>query len=64
MGHHGGSCPDQQGRAMVLVSPQSCRHTMAPGYHGECPVVGRELEAEKTGKLKARMKGKDRKAIG
>lgn len=64
MGHHGGSSPDEQGRAMVLVIPQSCRHTVAPGCHGECPVRGLELEAEKTGKLKAGMEGKDRKATG
>lgn len=64
MGHHGGSCPDQQDRAVVLVIPQSCRHTVVPGCRGECPVAGLELEAEKTGKLKARMKRKDRKATG
>lgn len=49
---------------MVLVIPQSCRHTVAPGCHRECPVRGLELEAEKTGKLKAGMEGKDRKATG
>lgn len=30
----------------------------------ECPVTGLDLEAEKTGKLKARIKGKGRKATG
>lgn len=64
VGHLGGSCPAQQGRAMVLVIPQSCRQTVAPGCHGDCPVTGLDLEAEKTGKLKARIKGKGRKATG
>lgn len=54
-------------RAMLLVTPQPCRHTVVPGCHGECPVAEPELEAgflrKQASLSKARAKGESERCL-